>query len=95
MYSLSLQTGFVENLKPQFTPGQALLSPGVQTQRPSPASFIDPVEHEALKAQIQDLTEKLETMRRKLIFSELNIFFLLSNIYFILFFCSEASRKST
>lgn len=58
----NLQTGFVETLKPQFTPGQVLMSPGVQTQR-SQTTFIDPVEYEALKAQVKDLTEKLETVK--------------------------------
>ncbi|XP_065221310.1 dynactin subunit 1-like isoform X2 [Planococcus citri] len=59
------QTGFVETLKPQFTPGQVITSPVVQTQRTPQAAFIDPVEHEGLKAQIQDLSEKLETLRIK------------------------------
>lgn len=60
---ISFQTGFVETLKPQFTPGQVITSPVVQTQRTPQAAFIDPLEHEGLKAQIQDLSEKLETLR--------------------------------
>lgn len=58
-----LQTGFVETLKPQFTPGIVLMSPNVQTQRPTQTTFIDPVEHEGLKVQVQDLTEKLEAIK--------------------------------
>lgn len=57
------QTGFVETLCPQFTPGLVLSSPGVQTQRTPHATFIDPIEHEGLRAQVKDLTEKLETIR--------------------------------
>ncbi len=53
-------------MRPQFTPGMSLTSPGVQvTQRTPQIPFIDPVEHEGLKSQIQDLTEKLETMKSK------------------------------
>ncbi|XP_039275802.1 dynactin subunit 1 [Nilaparvata lugens] len=73
------QTGFVETLKPQFTPGQ-VISPGGPTQptlvqttnfapanvvRPPPAPSVDHAELEALKAQVQDLTEKLDTLKIK------------------------------
>lgn len=61
--SYFFQTGFVETLCPQFTPGLVLTSPSVQTQRTPQATFIDPIEHEGLRAQVKDLTEKLETMR--------------------------------
>lgn len=65
-----IETGFVETLKPQFTPGQVLASPSASqsslmllpTRGPPPP---DPAEVEALKSQVQDLTEKLETIRIK------------------------------
>jgi len=57
------QTGFVETLCPQFTPGLVLTSPSIQTQRTPQTSFVDPIEHEGLRAQVKDLTEKLETVR--------------------------------
>ncbi|CAH0395302.1 unnamed protein product [Bemisia tabaci] len=65
--SLDQQTGFVETLKPQFTPGQVMqpASGPASTQRPPPGPVIDPAEHEALKSQVKDLTEKLDTMRLK------------------------------
>lgn len=65
-----IETGFVETLKPQFTPGQVLASPSasqsslmtLSVRGPPPP---DPAEMEALKSQVQDLTEKLETIRIK------------------------------
>lgn len=58
----------METLKPQFTPGQVLASPSsgpspAPTQRPPPAPVVDPQEMEELKGQVQDLNEKLETIR--------------------------------
>lgn len=60
-----IETGFVETLRPQFTPGQALISPVMQAPRSSQVGFIDPLEYEGLKAQLQDVTEKLETIKVK------------------------------
>uniref|UniRef100_A0A1B6KU69 Dynactin subunit 1 n=1 Tax=Graphocephala atropunctata TaxID=36148 RepID=A0A1B6KU69_9HEMI len=64
------QTGFVETLKPQFTPGQVLASPSTsQSQtpatRPPPPPPVDPEELDNLKSQVQDLGEKLETIKMK------------------------------
>lgn len=60
-----VETGFLETLKPQFTPGQALTSPS-----PAPPSVEDKLhtlqqqqECEDLKNQVRDLTEKLETLK--------------------------------
>lgn len=55
----------METLRPQFTPGQALISPVMQAPRSSQVGFIDPLEYEGLKAQLQDVTEKLETIKGK------------------------------
>lgn len=65
---LLFKTGFVETLKPQFTPGQVLASPSTsQTQSPIPRMVALPPpnmeEVENLKAQVQDLGEKLETVK--------------------------------
>ncbi|KAG8249942.1 Dynactin subunit 1 [Homalodisca vitripennis] len=64
------QTGFVETLKPQFTPGQVLASPSTsQSQppsaRPPPPPPVDPEELANFKSQVQDLGEKLETIKIK------------------------------
>uniref|UniRef100_A0A1B6C177 Dynactin subunit 1 n=1 Tax=Clastoptera arizonana TaxID=38151 RepID=A0A1B6C177_9HEMI len=56
------QTGFVETLKPQFTPGQVLPSPNAAPKGPPPP---DPAELESLKSQVTDLNEKLDTMKIK------------------------------
>lgn len=63
---LYLQTGFVETLKPQFTPGQ-VVTPGPALSTPQPAKLqLEPnPEIEQLKDQIKELSEKLETMRSK------------------------------
>lgn len=60
------QTGFVETLKPQFTPGQ-VVSPGPTVSTPQPMKLqLEPnPEVEQLKDQIKELSEKLETMRIK------------------------------
>ncbi|XP_014258931.1 dynactin subunit 1 isoform X2 [Cimex lectularius] len=57
------QTGFVETLKPQFTPGQ-VVSTATTTVSSGRALALEPSpELEALKEQHKDLTEKLETLR--------------------------------
>ncbi|XP_014272429.1 dynactin subunit 1 isoform X4 [Halyomorpha halys] len=64
--SVRSQTGFVETLKPQFTPGQ-VVSPGPTVSTPQPVKLqLEPSpEVEQLKEQIKELSEKLETMRIK------------------------------
>ncbi|EDS39730.1 150 kDa dynein-associated polypeptide [Culex quinquefasciatus] len=60
-----VETGFVETLKPQFTPGQSLTSPS-----PAPSGTEERIhllqlqqEIEDLKTQNKDLVEKLETLK--------------------------------
>src|SRR5690349_13525974 len=61
-----IETGFLETLKPQFTPGQSLTSPS-----PAPSSSTEDKihmlqtqqENEDLKNQVRDLSEKLETLK--------------------------------
>lgn len=61
-----VETGFLETLKPQFTPGQSLTSPS-----PAPFSATEDkiqnlqlqAENEDLKNQVRDLSEKLETLK--------------------------------
>lgn len=73
------QTGFVETLKPQFTPGQVMLSPG----QPGPLGLspgntaginmaggstnvsLLQQEIENLREQLKDLSEKYETLKGK------------------------------
>ncbi|XP_073970364.1 dynactin subunit 1-like isoform X3 [Rhodnius prolixus] len=64
----SKQTGFVETLKPQFTPGQVVSPPNPSSLTPTPRISQTPEpnpEIESLKEQLKDLSEKLETMRIK------------------------------
>lgn len=61
-----VETGFLETLKPQFTPGQSLTSPS-----PAPSTSTEEKihnlqlqqENEDLKNQVRDLGEKLETLK--------------------------------
>lgn len=61
-----VETGFLETLKPQFTPGQSLTSPS-----PAPSSATEDKihnlqlqqENEDLKIQVRDVSEKLETLK--------------------------------
>uniref|UniRef100_A0A0A9YQ70 Dynactin subunit 1 n=1 Tax=Lygus hesperus TaxID=30085 RepID=A0A0A9YQ70_LYGHE len=61
------QTGFVETLKPQFTPGQVVSTPTPPHATPTPTRLLGSVdpgpEFELLKEQLKDYQEKLETMR--------------------------------
>jgi dynactin 1 len=61
-----VETGFLETLKPQFTPGQSLTSPA-PTPQPSAEDKLHNLqlqnENDDLKKQVQDLTEKLETIK--------------------------------
>ncbi|KAG5677570.1 hypothetical protein PVAND_007319 [Polypedilum vanderplanki] len=61
-----VETGFLETLKPQFTPGQSLTSPSIAPT----TSNEDKIhalqlqqENEDLKNQVRDLSEKLETLK--------------------------------
>lgn len=57
------QTGFVETLKPQYTPGQAL-SPNLGvTVEEKLTALQHQQEVENLQAEIKDLNEKLETLK--------------------------------
>lgn len=57
------QTGFVETLKTQFTPGQPL-SPSLSSAIEERVSGMQLAqENENLKAEIRDLNEKLETLK--------------------------------
>nr|CAD7568248.1 unnamed protein product [Timema californicum] len=69
------QTGFVETLKPQFTPGQSMISPGASGMSSSGAAGAGytmeerltnlqyQTEVDNLQAEIRDLNEKLETLK--------------------------------
>ncbi|XP_059611897.1 dynactin subunit 1 isoform X3 [Phlebotomus argentipes] len=59
-----VETGFLETLKPQFTPGQSLTSPSpALTAEDKLAALQQQQEIDDLKGQVKDLTEKLETLR--------------------------------
>jgi dynactin 1 len=62
MLMIWFQTGFVENLKPQFTPGQ-VLSPSVTNVSFHVEEKITSAEMNQLKSEIKDLNEKLETLK--------------------------------
>lgn len=61
-----VETGFLETLKPQFTPGQSLTSPS-----PAPSTATEDKihnlqlqqENEDLRNQVRDVSEKLETLK--------------------------------
>lgn len=69
----TFQTGFVETLKPQFTPGQVMLSPGQSAQQQITTNAPTNVgvtnvsmlqqQIEGLKEQLKDVTEKYETLK--------------------------------
>lgn len=59
-----IETGFLETLKPQFTPGQSLTSPSpALTAEEKLHALQQQQENEELKNQIRDLNEKLETLK--------------------------------
>ncbi|XP_046435781.1 dynactin subunit 1 isoform X1 [Neodiprion fabricii] len=62
-------TGFVETLKPQFVPGQAIASQSVTALGSAIEEKLSHMqmmqENDNLKAQVRDLNEKLETLRMK------------------------------
>lgn len=60
-----LQTGFVETLRPQFTPGQALTSTPINTIEEKLSNLQFQQELENRNQQIKDLTEKLESLKIK------------------------------
>ncbi|XP_049537466.1 dynactin subunit 1 isoform X5 [Anopheles darlingi] len=67
-----VETGFVETLKPQFTPGQSITSPS-PAPTPAPSSTTEDRIHilqlqqeiEELRKQNGDLNEKLETLKQR------------------------------
>ncbi|XP_053670945.1 dynactin subunit 1 [Anopheles nili] len=67
-----VETGFVETLKPQFTPGQSLTSPS-PAMTPAPGSSTEDRIHilqlqqelEESRKQATDLSEKLETLKQR------------------------------
>uniref|UniRef100_A0A182Q6N6 Dynactin subunit 1 n=1 Tax=Anopheles farauti TaxID=69004 RepID=A0A182Q6N6_9DIPT len=67
-----VETGFVETLKPQFTPGQSLISPS-PAPTPAPGSTTEDRIHilqlqqelEEVRKQNADLSEKLETLKQR------------------------------
>ncbi|XP_014207258.1 dynactin subunit 1-like isoform X2 [Copidosoma floridanum] len=62
-----VETGFVETLKPQFVPGQAIGPSAVQSNVIEEKLTILHLqqENESLKAQIRDLSERIEVLRVK------------------------------
>lgn len=57
----------MENLKPQFNPGQPLsASTRATPSTPVATPLIDNVQFDEMKAEIQDLNEKLDTIKSKL-----------------------------
>uniref|UniRef100_A0A182JQ22 Dynactin subunit 1 n=1 Tax=Anopheles christyi TaxID=43041 RepID=A0A182JQ22_9DIPT len=68
-----VETGFVETLKPQFTPGQSLISPSpAPTPAPGASSTEDRIHILQLQAELEeirklnaDLGEKLETLKQR------------------------------
>jgi dynactin 1 len=63
---LYFQTGFVETLKPQYIPGQAMISPGAScsnTVEEKLSSLQNQQEIENLKCEVRDLQEKIETLK--------------------------------
>ncbi|XP_059468998.1 dynactin subunit 1 isoform X2 [Neocloeon triangulifer] len=59
-----VETGFVENLKPQFTPGQ-VLSPSISSLSFQVEEKTSSAEAAQLKSENKDLNEKLETLKVK------------------------------
>lgn len=60
-----MQTGFVETLRPQFTPGQALTSTPISTIEEKLSNLQFQQELDNRSQQIKDLAEKLETLKIK------------------------------
>ncbi|XP_049862850.1 dynactin subunit 1 isoform X4 [Schistocerca gregaria] len=64
------QTGFVETLKPQYTPGPAMISPGamsssIGTVEERLTNLQQQQEIDNLQTEVRDLQEKLETLKLK------------------------------
>lgn len=63
-----VETGFLETLKPQFTPGQSMASPALTAQH-SVEEKLSALqlqqENDDLRNQVRDLSEKLETLRQR------------------------------
>lgn len=63
-----METGFLENLKPQFTPGQSITSPAVSSQQ-SMEEKLNLLqlqqENEELRNQVKELNDKLEIQKSR------------------------------
>jgi dynactin 1 len=70
---LDFQTGFVETLKPQYIPGQVMISPGASsgsaTVEEKLSNLQNQQEIENLKSEVVDLQEKIETLKGLHVFS--------------------------
>lgn len=64
-----VETGFLETLKPQFTPGHPISTPSALTTQHSVEEKINLLqlqqENDDLRNQIRDLTEKLDTLKQR------------------------------
>jgi len=65
-----IETGFVETLKPQYIPGQAMISPGASSCSATAVeekfnNLQNQQETENLKSEIRDLQEKIDTLKVK------------------------------
>lgn len=62
-----VETGFLETLKPQFTPGQPMTSPAVTAHSVEEKINLLQLqtENDDLRNQIRDLTEKLDTLKQR------------------------------
>ncbi|KAG4072150.1 hypothetical protein HA402_015649 [Bradysia odoriphaga] len=59
-----VETGFLETLRPQFTPGQSINSPAISAE--DKLNALQQQQHiEELKSEIVDLTKELETIRQR------------------------------
>lgn len=64
-----IETGFLETLKPQFTPGQSLTTPSSASHLFTAEDKLNALhqqqENDELRNQIRDLTEKLDTLKQR------------------------------
>lgn len=64
-----IETGFLETLKPQFTPGQSLTTPSSSSQAFTAEDKLNALhqqqENDELRSKIRDLTEKLDTLKQR------------------------------
>lgn len=64
-----IETGFLETLKPQFTPGQSLTTPSSSSQAFTAEDKLNALhqqqENDELRSKMRDLTEKLDTLKQR------------------------------